>query len=513
MGAVNCPETPRQKMVGIMYLVLTAMLALNVSSSVLDAFSKVQSGLTQTVDNYSKMSEQIYAEFDNAYALNENKVKPWRDKALEVKKRSEKLCNDLEDIKWEVCEAADGEDADVNNIKSKDNLDVGGQVMILEGGADKLKEKIDAYRKYVLSLVSDKNPTLCKTLEINLTTKDPEPVGGEHKTWGSDNFEHMPLAAVTTVITKMQVDVRNAESDVISHLYKNIDEGSFKFNSISAHVVPSSNYILQGDTYKAKILLAAIDTTQRPTVEINGQTVKTFQGDATLYSVACGKTGTFKWKGVVKYVMPTGEVKHYPIEDEYIVAAPSVVVSPLKMNVFYVGVDNPVNISVAGIASSKVVPTVSNGSIVRLNGNYVVRPKYPRKPCDVNVSIKTSKGLRKMQTLHFRVKTVPNPIARVAGKSGGNISKSSFAGYWGVKAELDDFDFDMKFNVKSFNLSTVDGGGYVKEAESAGQRFSSSQKKIISKLKRGQRVIIDNIKAKGPDGKVRTLQSLSFKIN
>jgi len=513
MGAVNCPETPRQKMVGIMYLVLTAMLALNVSSSVLDAFSKVQAGLTQTVDNYSKMSKQIYAEFDNAYALNENKVKPWRDKALEVKKQSEELCNYLEDVKWEVVEAADGEEADVNNIQSKDNTDVGGEVMILKGGADKLKEKLDIYREYLLSLISEKNPTLCKTLEINLSTKDPKPVAGEHKTWASDNFEHMPLAAVTTVITKMQVDVRNAESDVISNLYKNIDEGSFKFNSISAHVVPSSNFILQGDTYSAKILLAAIDTTQRPIVEINGKVVKKFQGDATLYSVACSKTGTFKWKGVVKYVMPDGETKHYSIEDEYIVASPSVVVSPLKMNVFYVGVDNPVNISVAGIASSKVVPTISNGTISKVNGKYVVRPKYPRKPCNVNVSIRTPKGLRKMQTLHFRVKIVPNPIAKVSGKSGGNISKSLFSQFWGVQAELDDFDFDMKFIVKSFNLSTVDAGGYVKEAESAGQRFSSLQKKIIAKLRKGQRVIIDNIKAKGPDGKTRTLQSLSFKIN
>lgn len=512
MGAKNCEETPRQKMIGMMYLVLTAMLALNVSSDVLNAFSKVQAGLTQTVINYEKKNNQVYADFDNSFTLNESKVKPWRDKALNVRSKSNDLYDFIEELKWEVVRKGDGEEADINNIIAKDNQDVAAEVMITFGKAKILKDKIIKYKEYLLSLVCDKNPVLCKSIKVNLNTIDPPVVDGEIQTWASANFEHMPLAAVVTLMTKLQVDVRNAESDVISHLFKNIDKGSFKFNSISAHVLPESRYILKGGKYTSRILLAAIDTTQRPVVEINGLKVHKHKGDASLYEVNCNTVGVHKWKGVVKYTTPTGETKEYPIEDEYIVASPSVVVSPLKMNVFYLGVENPVRISVPGIASENIQARVTNGSIVKRGKDYIVMPKKSGKSCNITVCVKSKNKLSEVETLKFRVKTVPDPVAKIASKKGGSITKSLLSASWGVSASLDEFDFDMKFKVIGFNLYTIGGGGYVKEASSNSARFTKSQKQIISNVKRGQRVIIDNIKAKGPDGRIRKLQSVTFKI-
>lgn len=512
MGAKNCEETPRQRMIGMMYLVLTAMLALNVSSDVLNAFTKVQAGLTQTVNNYYKMNMQLYADFENAYTLNPSKVKPWRDMALQVKSHSDELYNYIEALKWEIVKKADGEEGDINNILAKDDSEKAAEVMIVNGKAAELKSKLDSFKDYVLSIICDDNPVLCKTLEINLSTKNPATIKGEPQTWASSNFEQMPLSAVVTLMTKLQADVRNAESDVISHLYKNIDAGSFKFNSISAHVVPESRYLLQGENYKAKILLAATDTTQRPIVEINGRAINNFQGDATLYSVTCNDIGVHQWKGVVKYVSPSGDVKEYKISDEYIVAAPSVVVSPLKMNVFYLGVDNPVMISVPGMASENVVAGITNGSITKVKNEYIVRPSVSGKPCNINVGVRTKTGIRNLQTLTFRVKTVPDPIATVSNSKGGDISKSLLSASWGVKASLEEFDFDMKFEVIGFNIYTIVEGGYVKEAQSSTEEFSSEQKSIIDKVKRGQRLIIDNIRAKGPDGSIRKLQSISFKI-
>jgi gliding motility-associated protein GldM len=499
-------------MIGMMYLVLTAMLALNVSSDVLNAFTKVQAGLTQTVSNYYKMNQQIYADFDNAYTLNEGKVKPWRDKAFQVKTHSDKLYDYLEDLKWEIVRKADGEEADINNIKAKDDSENAAEVMIVNGKAADLKSMLVGFKKYVLDIVCEQNPVLCKTLEVNLSTANPPNIDGEIQTWASSNFEHMPLSAVITLMTKLQADVRNAESDVISHLYKNIDAGSFKFNSISAHVVPESRYILQGENYKAKILLAAIDTTQRPVVEINGEKITNCNGDATVYKTKCSKVGVYKWKGLVKYVTPTGETKEYKISDEYIVAAPSVVVSPLKMNVFFTGVDNPVMISVPGIASENIVATATNATIKKVKDIYIVRPKKPGVACKIAVGMMEGRTVRNMQTLNFRVKTVPNPIATISNKKGGEISQSLLSASWGVKADLEEFDFDMKFVVLGFNLYTIGEGGYVKEAASNSANFSRDQKAIISKVRRGQRVVIDNIRAKGPDGNIRKLQSVSFKI-
>jgi len=509
MSAANCEETPRQKMIGVMYLVLTAMLALNVSSSVLDAFTKVQAGLTQTVSNYYKKNKQVYAEFDHAYALNESKVGPWRNKALKVKAKSDDIYNFIEELKWEIVRKADGEDADINNIVSKDNLDIAGEVMITFGKGEDLKVQLDSFREYLLGVICDKDPVLCNTIKVNLNTDNPPIVDGEIQTWASSNFEHLPLAAVITIMTKLQSDVRNAESDVITHLFNNIDAGSFTFNSISAHVLPESRYILKGGLYKARILLAAMDTTQRPEVVVNGRSVNKHIGDATVYEAKCNTVGVHKWKGVVKYVLPSGKTNEYTVEDEYIVAEPSVVVSPMKMNVFYVGVENPIRISVPGIAAENLRHSITNGKIVEKDGEFVVFPKAPGKSCDITVGIK---GGQDLQTLRFRVKTVPNPVAKISGKIGGVITKSLLMASWGIKAELEDFDFNMQFKVVGFNLF-VTQDGYTKESSSDGARFTSGQKKIIKKLRRGQRLGIDNIRAKGPDGKIRKLQSLSFKID
>jgi len=512
MGAKNCEETPRQRMIGMMYLVLTAMLALNVSSDVLNAFTKVQAGLTQTVGNYYKKNTKLYSDFDNSYVLNESKVGPWRDKALNVKSQSDELCEYIEALKWEIVRKGDGEEADINNILSKDNQDVAAEVMITYGKGEILKKKIEKFKEYLLSLVCDKNPVICKSIELNLNTQNPPVVDGEIQTWASSNFEHLPLAAVITIMTKLQVDVRNAESDIITYLFNNIDKGSFKFNSISAHVLPDSRYILKGGKYNARILLAAADTTQRPVVEVNGRTLNKHHGDATIYSVDCNKVGIHKWKGIVKYTTPSGETQEYEVEDEYIVATPNVVVSPLKMNVFYVGVDNPISISVPGIASEKIEARITNGTIQKKGKIYIVLPEKSGRNCKITVGVRDKRGMVEMQTLVFRVKTVPDPVAKIAGKKGGDISKSLLSASWGVSATLDEFDFDMKFKVIGFNLYTIAEGGYVKEARSNSAKFTRTQKNIISKAKRGQRVIIDNIRAKGPDGKIRKLQSVTFKI-
>lgn len=509
MGAKNCEETPRQRMIGMMYLVLTAMLALNVSSDVLNAFTKVQIGLTQTVNNYYKKNMQVYAEFDHAYTLNESKVKPWRDLALTVKSKSNDLYKFIEDLKLEIIKKADGDEADINNIISKDNLDVAGEVMITYGKAEELKVKIDAFREYLLGLLCDKNPALCQSIKVNLNTDNPPVIDGEVRTWSSSNFENLPLVAVITLMTKLQSDIRNAESDAITFLYKNIDAGSFTFNSISAHVLQDARYILKGGKYRAKVILAATDTTQRPEVFINGQLIKKYEGDATLYESQCNNVGVQKWKGIVKYQMPSGELKEYMVEDEYIVAEPNVVVSPLKMNVFYLGVENPISISVPGIATEKITYSITNGKIVEKDGGYVVFPKNVGEMCNITVGVK---GEGNLQTLSFRVKTVPDPIAKISGLNGGEITQSLLSASWGVKAELEDFDFNMQFEIVGFNIF-VTQDGYTKEASSNDARFTAEQKKMLSKLRRGQRLGIDNIRAKGPDGKIRTLQSLSFKIN
>lgn len=227
MGAKNCPETPRQKMIGMMYLVLTAMLALNVSADVLEAFTKVQHGLTSTIANFSKKNTEMYNEIEMAYNLNQAKVAGVRDKALKIKAESEGLIKYIEDLKLQLVVLADGEEeADVMNIQAKDNLDIGGQVMITQGKGKELKQKIESFRELLLSNISAKDSVLRHTIADNLNTNAPKPVDGEFKSWESSKFEGIPLVGVVTLLTMYQTDLLNAEADVVRYLFSSMDAES-----------------------------------------------------------------------------------------------------------------------------------------------------------------------------------------------------------------------------------------------------------------------------------------------
>lgn len=513
MGAKNCPETPRQKMIGMMYLVLTAMLALNVSADVLEAFTKVQHGLTSTIANFSKKNAEMYNEIEMAYNLNQAKVAGVRDKALKIKTEAEGLIKYIEDLKLHMVVLADGEEeADVMNIKAKDNLDIGGQVMITQGKGKELKKKIEDFRELLISNISPKDSVLRHTIADNLNTADPKPVDGEFKSWESSKFESIPLVGVVTLLTMYQSDLLNAEADAVRYLFSSMDAESFKFNKLAALVIPESRYVLKGETFKARIMLAAVDTTQRPQIIANGRQIG-YQGDFGYYSEPATTVGFRKVKGVINYITPSGTTLPREFEMEYEVAEPAVVISPTKMNVFYVGVDNPVSLAAPGISPEAIEAQITNGTITKAqSGSYIVRPKVAGKECEITVFANVQGQKRELQTQRFRVKDVPDPVAKVNGLRGGAIRKNVLIAAGRVDAEMENFDFDMKFTVDNFSVyTTIDGYGQ-EETRSNKANFSDAQIKLINKLRRGQTLMIENIIVKGPDGSTRKLPSIPFKI-
>ena len=513
MGAKNCPETPRQRMIGMMYLVLTAMLALNVSADVLNAFTKVQHGLTSTIANFSKKNAEMYNEIEMAYNLNQNKVAGVREKAMKIKEESSNLIKYIEELKKRMVVIADGEEGDVMDIKAKDNLDIGGQVMMTEGKGKELKHKISAFREMLLGNISAKDSVLRHTVSDNLNTNDPKPEDGEFKSWESSKFESIPLVGVITLLTMYQTDLLNAEADVVRYLFSSMDAESFKFNKLEALVIPESKYVLKGETFKARIMLAAVDTTQKPEIIANGRTVS-YQGDYGYFSEPATTVGFRKIKGVINYITPSGVVLPREYELEYEVADPAVVVSPTKMNVFYVGVDNPVSLAAPGISPESIEAQITNGTITKVDaGNYIVRPKVAGKECEITVLASVQGQKRELQTQKFRVKDVPDPVAKVNGKRDGSIKKNVLIAAGRVDAEMENFDFDMKFTVENFSVYTTIDGYAQEETRSNKANFSDAQIKLINKLKRGQTLMIEKIVVKGPDGSTRELSSIPFKID
>jgi len=311
----------------------------------------------------------------------------------------------------------------------------------------------------------------------------------------------------------MQSDIRNSESDVINYLYSKIDASSFKFNALKAQVIPKTNYVLQGDAYEAKVFISAIDTTAVPEIIVNGNKLPIMPGEnAGLYRVTANAEGTFIWKGVINYKTPSGIIVPYAFQQEYQVAKPSMTVSPTRMNILYAKLANPVSISVPGMSSRDIQASMTNGRIERTADGWLAYPERVGEKAVISVSATVDKVVKQMGTIEFRVKKVPNPLATVAGKNEGLISKSELMAEQGVFAEIPEFDFEMKFQVLSFVVSTSKGG-FMVDQPATGAKFTQAQRDLFNALTRGNRLYIDNIVAKGEDGFTRNLSAISFKIN
>jgi gliding motility-associated protein GldM len=535
MGLKYCPETPRQKMINMMYIVLTAMLALNVAAEVLDAFEVVDSSLIQTLETVDMKNEQVYASFDQAYAENAAKVGEWKEKADLVRAKTSEMVSYISTLKENLVKDSGYEPVNEENplqsedfylvteagdtliLNKKDDLNSPSEFMITQKKATELKEQIAEYRSTLVQMIDEEDEELRNMVLSALDTSDP-PVdlkeGGEAETWEIEYFLDKPIIAILTLLSKMQIDVKNSEATVINYLFAQIDAGSFTFNKLGARVIPNSNVILQGDEYVAEVFLAAEDTTQQPEIIINNRSVPVIDGKAT-YSVKTTEPGVFSWSGLIKYKSPEGLIRNYPFRQQYQVTKPSVTMSATRMNVFYRGLDNPFDVGGGGIPQENLEVSMTNGKVLKRGTNYIIQPSdldEMGRRTKVSVYANIGGERRLLGTTDWRVKRVPDPVAQVAGQSGGEIRKERLLVEEGVMAVLEDFDFDFKYTVTRFNVQVSGTGGYVSIWESNSNRFTEDQKEQFRRLNPNSLVYIANIKAVGDDGESRDIDPISFKI-
>jgi len=522
MSGGNCPETPRQKMIGMMYLFLTAMLALNVSGELLQAFQLVDESILQTIGAVESKNEQLYAKFQNAEMTNEAKAKPKHDIAKEIGAKADSLVNHIDSLKMRMVRTADGRpEATIENYLGGDNQDVAPQIMITEKNGERseiLKGKINEYREFLLSHLTDEDSAINKTIHKSLSTEAAKPSqqGEIVRKWESQKFEHLPLSASFALMSSIQSNVRTTQADLISHLLSEIDEGTFKFTKIEPIVMPTTgNVVIKGGTYEADIFLAARDEYQDPSVMVDGRSLPIQDGRGK-YSIVTSKTGNFEYSAVIGVKDPTsGRLKDYPVKGSYQVVQPNVVISPTKMNVLYEGVENPVEISVPGVPSDRLSISMSNVDRKRKGDEFILKPR-PRsagKKCIISVSADIDGKTHRLGSNEFRIKRVPDPYPIVANKRDGKIGKNILKAQFGVIATMgEDFDFDLKFTVTGFTIAAIKKGFYQSEA-SKSYRFTDAQLDFIDGLGRGEKLFIEEIRAVGPDGSTRKLASMTFTID
>lgn len=520
MAGVSNPNSARQKMINLMYLVFIAMMALNVSVEVLDGFELVEVGLKKTLAETSNRNEFVMKQLESYYNANQSKAANWYAWGTSVKQKSDSLYNHIEDLKLQIVKQSDGKDGTLDNIKRPDNLDAASRVMLnpVDKKGKKLREDVEQYRDWLLSFVQD--TTQKEIIASFLDMEIPKGSKLASKNWETAMFERMPVAAAITLLTKLQGDVRNIEGEILAALIRNIDVGDYRVNDIRAMVIPQSQIVMRNTPYRAQIVLAAIDSTKRPEIFIGG---KKLESETATYTGGSGAIGSQTFSGYIELPQPDGTTRKFPFEETYYVTEQTATIAPVWMNVLYESIDNDMEIAIPGVPSGSVRATISAGTITQKAGNvWTARPPANATSVNVTLMANVAGGSSISQTKEFRVRSLPPAQPFIAYKDasgttrkfmGGTFSKRSLLEADGVQAAVDDGILDIPYTVTGFELTFFDSMGNAIPEISQSGRFTDRQKELIRNLARGKRFYITRGKATDPGGKSHNLPPLEVIVN
>jgi gliding motility-associated protein GldM len=488
-------------MIGILYLVLLGLIALNVPDSLLDAFRNITNSLDQSRTNVTTSLQSTYSAFE-ATKLKEQpeKANQLLTKAKDASKAADELNGYIEELKTELIKRGGGINPEINDVDARESLDISPEVMINAKKADVLKGKIESTRARLLQLLGK------DSVGVNFSLNA---IGPKKKTWQQAYFgDGIPLGAALTTLAKIQADNKNAENEVVKKILGKIDVASVTLNQFRPVVSAPSSYVLAGQQYKAEIYLTAYDQTSNPAMTVGGSSIPTANGVGTYTTTASGE-GLHTWSGNLSVKQVEGPPKVYPISATYMVAKPSAVVSPDKMNVLYIGVPNPLSVSAPGVPKESMKVSMSGGSINGSGGHYTATVSSIGT---ARITVLGDKGMV-LGTSEFRVKRIPDPKPQFAGRSGGNTSAANLRAQDRVFAKLENFDFDAKFNVTRFTVLIVKPRQDAIILSGSGAELTSAMRAAMNTVTPGSTVIFKDIVAVGPDGSPRGLDPIVLSAN
>ena len=548
MGATNCPETPRQKMITMMYLVYTAMLALNVSAEVVEGFRSVGTAMTASNINLQTKLDDTYANFDLAFKNSPDKVRSQYDKAQQVKALSSRLEEFIDSLECEFigkfAEEAEivmdihnpkdkrviklkNEDGTVNHDSVRYALKVGGFAWMEKGLDDTheapkfflegtttasgigeaitLKKKVIAYRAAVKEILGEDSTKVNFPFDVDKTflNKDKQEVDWEHK-----NFDEVVAGAGLVTLTRMKAEAMNAEFDAVNMLYKQVNKGDKNFSNIQMLSMPKSAYVMRGGVYETNIRVGAYDPDQRFRVVVNGQSSTSDESGTALYKMVCNNVGPQTIRGKAVLTTQDGE-EEYEFTDEFYVAEPSANIMLDNMNVLYAGIENPITASAPGMASRDIKvsidPAAGKLSPSQGDGKYNITPNPTAKKVEVSVYGMVDGQQKLLNTIPFRVKAIPDPVLQVGTYKNGEkkASRKDFTESTTVLAtRADGFDFKIpkgSIRIKTMNITV--GTKTCAPIENSG-KLNAEVISAIKKASRGDNLVI-SATVQMPDGRPR----------
>ncbi len=506
------PKEPRQKMINLMYLVLTALLALNVSAEILNAFKTVDSSLDRTNKTINNSTADIMTSFEEQLADEKTRTKAqeWHPKAKEAQQLTTNMYNYIEQLRQRLLKEAGYDPANGDTTYKEDNQDIATRIMVEHGEGAKLQQELKKYREAMLNIHPKVREEFQRTLQVDVSI--PQVQNKSNRTWQAAYFHMVPTVAALTMLRKFQNDVKTSENRVVAFLHEQVGKVSIRYDAFEAIVGQNSKYLMPGQELEITAGLGAFSKSKLPNVSIGGAGVALNEKGMAVWRTSATTIGNHTIPVTVSFIDQDGNTQTRTYNVEYTVGQANASIALDKMNVLYVGVDNPVTIAASGGGDDKVQASISGGggSLVRVGaGKYIARVTAPTDDCRITVSVDGKVA----GASQFRVRTIPDPIATVGGfASGENVAAGAFKAQSGVAAWIKDFPFDLKYSVTSFTLTADTDDGDIVEAQCTGNTWSASAQNIIKGLKAGKLVTIDNIRAVGQDGRSRKLPSLVYYI-
>lgn len=527
---MSIPKEPRQLMINIMYLVLTALLALNVSAEIFNAFKIVDKGLEKSNEALDSQNAALPASIKSS-AKRDSKLQIYADRTDTVVSIAEEASAYFDDIIVTLIDDTGNKNGMIDDgdyvmkegvrkdLIGKKNKDYATRVLFYGGKGAEIKEFLETTKDKFASMVDpEERDSIFKSLAIEI---DDETWRVKKKSsWSEMNFKQMPVQAIIPIFRKYINDIKSSESTVMNYLASKVglvDE--VVMNQFNVTASPKKSYIIKGDPYEAEIFLTAFAGESSKTgisINVGGRNLPINEEGKALYKTTPTTLGEKKYNATISVTNPvTGETKSYENTFSYEVGERSLTVSASKMNVFYIGVPNPIEVAAAGVNSNDIKVTMggSGGGTIKKNsdGTYTVNVTRPTKKGEfakVNVNAPGLNGSR-----DFRVKRIPDPVAKLSGTRGGTMSNGEFKAQQGVFAILENFDFEAKCNVTGYRVVRSARRKDPVVAVNGGGRYTAESMRVIQQATPGDRYYFENIKCKCPgDPGPRDLGSMSFII-
>ena len=502
---MSLPKEPRQKMINIMYIVLTALLALNVSSEILNAFKTIDQSLANANEIIERKNIDIYKSLQKKLADPKT--------AEKAHGYADELFNYIADLKKQLKQASGLKIKDGKEAYKEDDLEATTRLFLNnksgETRSQELYKKLVQYKADLAAIDPSIEKEVIPNLPLDLSIPETKSIAGKAD-WGYAYFHMTPSVAAITILTKFQNDIRNSEAQVVEYCHKEIGEVELIYDQFNAFAASNSQYLMTGEELVITAGVGAFSSAAKPTISIDGNTVPITPDGTAIYKTTAGAPGANMKRVRISFLKPSGETAVIEKDVKYTVGTPvGLVVSTDKTRVFYKGLDNPLTITGGGGAENINVAVEGAGSTISKAsaGQYIVKCTQLG-----NVLVNVNSG-KFAQKISIPVKRVPDPIAIVGGSAGGNMPANKFRVQQGVIADLRDFVFEgIKFNVVSF-IVVATGKGF-EEAEVAdvnGAAFAGGAKDLIRRCQAGTTVTIGEIKVTEPGGGTRKLdQTITF---